>query len=545
MYAKDLPVVFQYCSDVNSGKIVTGNKIKLAVKRFENDLKRPDLIYRPEQVNKVITFISCLKHFTGKFDNKPFILEPWQQFIIANIYGFYWYDSELRRFTEAIIEIARKNGKTQLASALALYHLIADGEADSKIIFAANSREQARIGFHACQKFSIRLDPKRKVLKAFRNEVKYGENTVNVVAADASVLDGLNPSANIIDEGHAAKDSSVYDVLKSGQAMREQPMTINISTAGFNKLSPFYLLRYTSIEILHGIKTDDSLFAAIFELDDDDDYQNPAIWVKANPNLNITVRSGFIKSEINGAKNTPSKEVGVKTKNLNIWCDSSATWIPSEYVIKNSKNLNITDFADAQCWIGIDLASTSDIAAVSIMFENEGILYFFFKFYLPEDSANSNISKEQYKIWHDQKYLTFTPGNVTDYDYILNDIMKIYQTNEIVKVSYDSWNSTQFVIGATDAGLNMEPMSQAIGKFNKPTKAFERLILSDRAILENNPIIRWMINNVVIRMDYNGNIKPSKVKNGKALKIDGCIAMLEALSSFLDTPHYNISAFTA
>jgi phage terminase large subunit-like protein len=545
MYAKQLPKVFKYVEDVKSGKIVTGNKIKLAVTRFENDLNRKDLLFDPKKVNKVITFVSFLKHFTGKFNDKPFILEPWQCFIVANIYGFYWKATGLRRFTDAIIEIARKNGKTQIAAALALFHLIADNEADAEVIFAANAKDQAKIGFKACSKFSLKLDPKRKTLRAYRNEVKFGENTVKVVAAKADLLDGMNPSAVVKDEGHAAKTSEVSDVLKSGQAMREQPMFIDISTSGFNKTSPFYLLRCTAVEVLHGVKKDDSLFAAIWELDENDDWKDPDVWIKANPNLNITVKASFIKSEVNKARNNPSLEVGVKTKNLNIWCDSATTWVSSECIIKNSKDLNIDDYKDLDCWIGIDLASTSDITAVSTMFIIDDIPHFFNKFYLPEDSLSSHIAKEQYKIWSDQGHLILTPGNVCDYDFILRDIMETNRNNNILYVAYDSWNSTQFAINATDAGLTMEPFSQTIGNFNKSTKTFERLILSDRIVLQNSPVLRWMFNNVVIRYDWNGNIKPSKTYKGAASKIDGVISLLESLGVFLNKPNINITSFTA
>ena len=538
----ELSGLYRYVSDVKSGKIVTGELIKLAVQRFENDLKRTDIFFDENKVIKVITFVSNLKLYTGKFNNKPFILEPWQKFIAANLYGFYVKETGKRKYTEAIIEVARKNGKTALASAIALFHLIADNEPDSSIIFAANTRDQAKLGFTACSKFSIKLDPNQKKLKAYRNEVKYSGGLIKVVAAKPEVLDGLNASCVIQDEGHASKTSEVYDVLKSSQAMRLQPMYINISTAGFNKTSPFFQLRATSIEILNGVKNDDTLFAAIWELDKEDDWKNPNNFIKANPNLHITVNESFILSEINKATNNTSLEVGVKTKNLNIWCDSENIWIQNEYIIKSTKDIKIEDFKGDECFIGIDLASNSDIAAVATMFEKNEKYYFFFNFYLPEDSLSSHTSKEQYKIWKNQGYLTLTPGNVTDYQYIENDLMKINKDFNIKKILYDSWNSTQFIINATYAGLNQfEPYGGNIGNFSKPTKTFERLILGDKVVLENNPIIRWMLNNVILRVDHNGNVKPSKINGNSGNKIDGVIALIEALGGYLNEPHYGIT----
>lgn len=541
---KQLPKVFQYVEDVKSGKIITGELIKLAVQRFEKDLLRDDLTFIPSRVNKVITFIFNLKHFTGKFNNKPFILEPWEEFIVANLYGFYWKETGKRRFTEAQISVARKNGKTQLIAALSIYELIC-GEADTQVYLAANSRDQAKVAFNACSKFSIKLDNSQKRVKAYRNEVKYKNgsgNQIKVIASDSSKLDGLNCSFVCLDEYAAAPNSLVADVLLSSMAMRDNPMFISISTSGFDKTSPFYLLRGVSIEILHGVKVNDNMFCAIYELDEGDDWKNPEVWIKANPNLNITVQKSFLEGQIIKATNDTSTEVGIMTKNFNLWCDSSSTWIPGDRVLKNTGDIKTDDFKGSECYVGIDLASTCDITAVSTMFERDDKFYFFFRFYIPEDSMNTNKSKEQYKIWERQGYLIKTPGNVCDYQFIENDLLELDRDFDLKKICYDAWNSTQFIISCTDSGLNqMEAFSGTVGNFSKATKTFERLILSDQIVLENNPIIRWMIGNTFLRMDSQGNVKPSKINKGSESKIDGVISALEALGGYLNDPHFSVT----
>jgi phage terminase large subunit-like protein len=546
LFKDKLPTVYKYCEDIENGTIASGDNIKLAVKRFKDDLLRDDLKFKVSKVKKVITFVNSLKHFTGKFNNVPFILEGWQEFIVANLYGFYWKHDNTRRFTEAIIEVARKNGKTELAAALALYHMMFDDEADAEIVFAANSRSQAKVGFKAVSKFSGKIDPDRKYIKAYRNEAKYDGNIIKVVAAKAEVLDGLNCSAVIQDEGHAAKNNDVYDVLKSSQGARENPMFISISTAGSNKLSPFYALRSTAIEVVHGVKTDDSLFAVIYELNEGDDWKDEANWIKCNPNLNVSVRPAYIRGEIIKALNSNNLEVGVKTKHLNMWCDSAITWIPSDVIIKSTGeiidgkrvDINIKDFKGEYCWTGVDLGSNCDITATSTMFIKDGKNYWFFRFYLPQAMLANHSMKIQYALWAKQGYLTITPGNVTDYDYVLADLKKQYDDYDMLSVSFDDWNSTQFNISATEAGLPMTQFSQALGNFNIPTKTFERMALLGTAVLENNPIIRWMFGNVVLRTDGNGNVKPSKMNKNSPAKIDGVISALQALGTYLTAPRY-------
>ena len=535
---------YHYVEDVLNGKIVVGELIKLACQRFKDDLQREDIYFNESVVDKAINFIGTLKHFMGKSSGKHFKLENWQQFIIANIVGWYWKDGNTRRFTSSYIEVSRKNGKTALAAALCLYYLIADGEDGAEVDLAANSKEQAEIAFEFCSSFSKQLDPKGKYLKPYRDNVQFALNNskLKVFAADDSKLDGFNASFGLIDEYHAAKNSKVRDVIKSSMGMRNNPHLCTITTAGFDKTLPCYKLRSTSIEILNKLKTDDSMFIAIYSLDDKDDWTDKDNWVKCTPNLNITVTSKYIKEQVQSAINNPSEEVGVKTKTLNLWCDVADVWLPESYIVKASKDIHLENFRDCECYIGVDLSATSDLTAVSYLIEKDNIYYFKTDYYLPESALVDKPDRETYKLWKQQGLITITTGNVTDYDYITNDIVAASNILNIQKIGYDKWNATQWAIHATEIGLPLEEYPQTMGNFNRPTKELERLILSGNTVIDNNEITRWCFRNVELKSDYNGNVKPNKGIRSK--KIDGVIAIIQALGMYLTVPHYSNEILT-
>lgn len=529
----------QYAEDVLSGKIVTGHYIRLAAERFFRLMDDERYEFKEDKVEQVCEFISIIHHYTGKHAGKPFVLEAWQEWIVASMYGFYLRETNERLVQSAYIEMARKQGKSAFASALCLYHLIADGEMNAEVYMAANSKDQAKVSFNMASNFSKMLDPGKEFLDPYRDTIKY-ERTLSflkVLAADSSKLDGPNASMYLIDEYHAAKNSGVKDVLQSSQGMRENPMAVIITTAGFDRLGVCYQYREMCTEVVSGLKEDDTLFIAIYCLDKEDDWKDEAVWVKSNPNLGVTVQTKYIKTQVRKAINTPSDEVGIKTKNLNIWCDAEKTWIKDDYILAASANVELEEYSGMDCFIGVDLSSTSDLTSFSVMIPTTEKMVWKTFYFLPEAALTEKRFKELYGEWARQGALYITPGNVVDYDYILNKIMEIGQSLNIVTIGYDSWNATQFVINCTEKGLPMEPYSQSIGNFNKPTKELERLLLSGVAVIDNNIINRHCFRNVVMARDKNGNTKPSKQYEEK--KIDGVIAMIMALGVYLMCPRYD------
>lgn len=538
----------QYAKDVVSGKILACQWVKLACKRFLDDINSQDYYFDEKKYNTLTTFTGVMKHYSSGAAGKPFILEPWEDFIICNIFCLYRVDTRRRKYKTAHISVSRKNGKTTLAAALGLFSLIADGEPASSVIMAANSREQAHIDFDAASAFARQLDPRKKSLKVLRNEIVFQKNnaSLKVISADASTGDGLNPQLVVLDELHEAPDSKLFDVLRSGQGFREQPLMLSITTAGF-RIGGF-CNQYEDYckEILMGQKVDETLFALLYTLDDGDDWTDESNFIKSNPNLGVTVKKDWLSEQVNQAKNSPTLEVGVKTKNLNVWCSSSTTWIPEQYIRRSLMDVDLTEFKNKNnylVYLGFDLAAISDLTAVSIMFVDPDTEEYFFKtwYYLPKSALDGKYNSELYKMWSSKGFLTLTDSETTDYNYIQNQIVYLYETFDVQGVFFDSWNAQMLVNNLTNLGLPMTAYSQSIGNFNKPTKEMERLVLSDKVRFDNNPITRFCFDNVELKVDLNGNSKP--VGDHQSRKIDGVISMLNALGGYLSIVYGNQEAF--
>lgn len=534
---------YQYAQDVINGKIVAGQLIKLACQRFLNDCQRDDLIFRKDKVEHFFKFCKLFKHYkstdTGTL-NKPFILTPWQQWVCANILGFYYKHNNKRRFNTALLCISRKNGKTALAAVFCLYMMF--DESGASVGLAANSRSQASLAFDDVSKFASQIDPKQKTIKRYRNYLRVDDNAakLKVFAADSTKLDGENLSCVLIDEYHAAPDNKVYAVLRSSQTSRKNPLLLVISTVGFNLEGPMKKMYDTDCEILNGIKEDDNRFIAIYQMDRGDNWEDEENWLKHSPNLGESVSVEKLRIAKQEAKNNPSTLNETLTKNWNIWCSTVESWISDNYINEVTSTVDFNEFEECECYVGIDLASVSDMTSVSYLLKKEDsdILYFKTDYYIPETALVESPNRELYKYWYRTKQLKITQSNVTDYDYVLNDLIENNNKLSIKKIGYDSWNSAQFAIKATELGLPLEPYSQSIGNFNKPTREIERLIKSKKVVIDNNEITRWMFRNVALKSDHNGNVKPNKGA-GKEKKIDGIISMIESLGEFLDTPRYS------
>ena len=528
---------WKYPKEVVDKEIVAGKYITQACQRYLDWFEKYE--FRPDKVDRVVNFIGKLKHNTGKHNGKPFELLPYQYWIVCNIFGFYYPGTSKRVVNYVYCELARKQGKTALAAAICLYMLVADGENGSEVEMVANSAKQAKICFDLASNYLSTIDKKGKYFKRYRDSIRFDKTSsfLQILSSDAGGNDGYNSYCFVLDECHEQPDSRLWDVMCSSQGMRENSLAIIITTAGFNMYGFCYNYRQTCLDILSGVKEDDSQFTAIFTLDEEDDWSDPENWIKANPSLGHTVSFDYLEQQVKKAKNNSTLEVGTRTKNFNQWVSSQDIWIPNDLLLDSTTEVNLEDFPEATCYIGVDLASVSDLTAVSVLVPFEGYYYFKNYYYLPQSALYDNSNAEQYKQWKRMGYLTITDGNVTDYDYVLRDIMKINEKVFIDKVAYDSYNATQWAISATTEGLPLEPFSQALWHFNRCTKEFERLIKQGKVKLDNNEITRWCFSNVSLKYDHNDNVKP--VKGSDQLKIDGTIAILEALGVFLETPQYN------
>lgn len=534
----------QYAKDVLNGHIVAGELIKLACKRFLSWFERDDLRFDAEKAQRVVNFMEHLKLSTGKFAGQRMKLTDWQKFVIYNIYGFVYKTNNNRVIRQAYLQLSRKSGKTALSSGLALYHLIADGEGDGQIIFAANSTAQAQLAFTMAQNYVSSLPKSDKLFKKYRDQIRFPatKSVMKVVSSDASRLDGLNVSMAVVDEYHAAPDNSISDVLESSVGMRTQPLILYITTSGFDLTSPCYEMRNTCVSLLNGKIEDDTLGAFVFEMDKDDDMEDPQNWVKCQPNLGVTVTEEYIKQQLLKVKNNPSLMVNFKTKILNMWCASAVgEWIPQDYVIKSTQKVDLKDnnFKEMFGILGIDLSSVSDMTALSLLLVCDNKYYFKNWYFLPESALKESSNREKYKKWYTQGYLQLTSGNVLDYDAVFKKIKEINDIIPLETISYDAWQSTALVVKLTEDGFNCQPYSQSMGSMNRPCKHLEMIARNGQLVIDDNPITRWMFSNVVIKSDYNGNTKPIKANASSEFKIDGIVAMLDALGMWLSQEHYD------
>lgn len=534
---KHIQGYYNYIEGVRSGKIVACKYIKQQVDRLERLKVREDIWFDSECVENCFEFISRMKHFVGKDAGKEFELEDWQKWIIGSAIGIKYKETGFRVCRELFVLIARKNGKSSLIAALSLYMLIADGEASPSIGCVANTRDQARILFEMIQNYSKSLDPKGNLLKNYRNYIKFNANNgeIKVFSSDSSKLDGLNLSLCVLDEGHEQKDNKLYSVMKSSQGFRTSPLMVQITTAGFLKDGyPCYTTFQMSKDILSGVKEQDSFFPFLYMLDDNDNYEDESVWVKANPGLGTIKSREWIREQLETAKNDSTQWVPIMTKELNVWADTAEVWIPDDIVVKCMKSLDLNDFAGCLGYVGFDLASVSDLTAVSLMIPKDGKFYFWNWGFVPRDTYVSSPNRELYQHFVFDGDLIITEGNVTDYLAVTNKIVELSQYVSIEGIYYDQYNSSQTAIELTNMGYNMCPVPQGLLAFTNPTKEMERLIRQQKAVINKSTMYMWCMRNCYLRQDSLGNCKVDKHSGNN--KIDPLISSIQCIYGYLKNP---------
>lgn len=536
---------FQYAIDVIDGKITTNQYVKLSCRRFLRMIEDDRYYFNEKKVASVIKFIESLKLSKDQFAGKKFKLQPWQKFLICGIYGIYYRETKRRVTRKAYIEVSRKSGKTALLAALSLYELLRGGKG-AEVYCLAASRDQAHILFDETQNYAKGLDPKEQYIKQLRQEIRLPitNSKCKVLAADASRLDGVNASFFVVDEIEVQPNDRLYSVLATSQGMRLEPLAICIGSGGNDTNSFGYKMRETCVEVLQEVKDDPSQFALIYCLDSKKEVEDENMWIKASPNLDVTVQREALREQITSAKNNSALENYVMSRQFGIWTTVSETWIDDSICVAQSRPFDPHEFfKDYSVYVGVDLAAVSDLTAVAYLCVLDGYYYFYVDYYLPTDSVTQNA---YYEIWAKNGHLKLTPGNATDYSYITEDILRMRQAGVIIKsVHYDRYLSPQWAAEMTEKNFKMSVFSQTLGNFNAPTKEFERLMRNGRIILHENPINRWCISNVTLKEDYCQNVKPIK-GNGQKNKIDGVISMIEALGGYMtdkkQTPDFSIVA---
>lgn len=532
----------QYIEDVLSGKIPSCKYVREACARQKEDLKRKNFKYSFDiaRASHVCKFIELLPHIKGEWRGRPIELEPWQIFILTTVFG--WIDENgYRRFKTVYTEVPRKNAKSTLSSGVALYCLVADGEGGAEVYSAATTRDQARIVFNDAaqmvnqclglqKRFGVKVMGKNIPHTIFTQES--ASNFKPLSRDQGGNLDGLNVHCGIIDELHAHKTREVFDVIETATGARRQPLLWLITTAGFNRAGICYEQRAYVIKVLSTAHDDEEYFGIIYTIDEADDWADPISWEKANPNWDKSVNPQDIERKARKALELPSATNNFLTKHLNVWVNADTAWMDMRrWDAQADHSLTLEMFEGEPCWIGLDLASKVDIAALVLLFKKqvngETHYYMFGRYWLPEETIASSPNS-QYQGWVRQGLINETDGPIIDFDEIETQIKADCSTFQVEECCYDPFQATQLATHLMNEGLTMIEVKPTVMNFSEPMKELEALVLDGRLHHNGDPVLTWMVSNVVCHRDAKDNIYPRK--EFEQNKIDGVVAGLMALN---------------
>ncbi|AYH04150.1 terminase large subunit [Pectobacterium parmentieri] len=522
-----------YAKAVKSGEIPACKRVKQAVERYFSDLNNPLYMFDGDAVARFIAFSRLCPHVKGPLRGQPIVLEPWQQFAFANILGFRVAATGRRKYRSAYIQVPRKNAKSTVAAMLANWFLVMEhGQQD--IYTAAVSRDQARIVFDDARQMCLLSKPLKKRLTVQQHKMIYPKSNslLKPLAAKASTIEGTNPSLAVVDEYHLHPDNAVYSALELGMGARPEALLFAITTSGSNVVSACKQHYDYCCQILDGDEVNDSLFALIYELDDENEIDDPALWVKANPNLNVSVDAAALADTIQKARGIPSQWVEMLTKRFNVWCQGETPWMGAGAWEGCKADYTEDDLDGQDCYAGLDLSSTGDIASVCYTFPVGRELLLLTRHYLPEAQLHNVANKNRaiYRQWAKAGWIRTTPGDCIDYDRIRDDILRDAERFGITLVGFDTWNATHLRTQLQGAGLDVEPFPQTYLKFSPVAKSAE--VFVNRRVIRHNgdPVLAWAMSNVVMETDANANIKPNKKKS--ANKIDPAVAFLMSFGTW-------------
>ena len=525
----------KYIDNVIRGKVVACRWVRLFCERHKRDLKtgrRRGLYFDRDAAQHAIEFYQFLHHSKGKWAGRTIDLEPWQQAIVWVLFGWQRRKTKTRRFRSGYVEIARKNGKTTMASGLALYMMLADGEAGAEVYSAATKRDQAKLAWDEAGRM-VKASPylrqhitvhKDKIFLKWDNASKYVP-----LGRDSDTMDGLNVHCAIVDELHAHRTSEIWDVLETGTGARTQALMFGITTAGFNQASFCYERRRYTTQVLDGIIEDDSHFGIIFTLDEGDDEWDEANWIKANPNLGVSVDVDDLREQARKAKELASALTSFLTKRLNIWTRAAEHFIHPDKWRACGGAFDVAELDGRTCFAGLDLSNTLDITALVLVFpptEEDPYFRVLPRFWVPETAMHERSRRDQvpYDAWVRDGWITAIPGDVIDYEWVYRQIDEDAQRYDLREIGFDRWGAAAIYLWMANRGLTVVQIGQGYASMSAPMKEVEKLIVAGHLAHGDNPVLTWMAYNMVAMRDAAGNVKPDKKNSGE--KIDGMVAMI-------------------
>lgn len=492
--------------------------------------------YDKDRADRAVRFIENLKHTKGRWAGKRFWLLPWQEQIIRDVFGIVDENGH-RQFRTAYVEIPKKNGKSELAAAVALYLLYADNEPSAEVYGAAADRQQASIVFDVARQMvdmTPALVKRSKIMAAGKRIVNYANaGFYQVLSAEVGTKHGLNVSGLVLDELHAQPNRQLYDVLTKGSGdAREQPLYFLITTAGTDRESICYEVHMKAVDILADKKIDPSFYPVVYGLPDDADWNDEANWYMANPSLGHTIKIDRVRAAYKDALENPAEENVFRQLRLDQWVGSSVAWIPEHIYDKGDRPIDMESLKGRDCYAGLDLSSTSDITAFVMVFppETEKENYIVLPhFWLPRETLQLRVRRDHvpYDVWEKQGLFHITEGNVVDYNFVRKTIGELAEQYHICEIGVDRWNATQLITDLDGDGFTMVPIGMGFKDMSPGMKELYKLLLEGKITHGGNPILRWMAGNIVAEIDAAENIKPSKKKATE--KIDGIVALIMGL----------------
>src|SRR3990172_3378281 len=567
--------VTRYAEDVGAGRILANKWVRLACARHLGDLKtakKRGLRFDPAAADHVIAFFAeFLIFYEGEWDGQPFILQPWEQFIVGSLFG--WKTKEgVRRFRTAYIEIGKGNGKSPVAAGIGLYGLTFDEESGAEIYSAATKREQAAILFRDAKAFAEGSEALREILTVGQHNIAYEKynSFFRPVSSEERGLDGPRPHIALIDEIHEHPSAIVVDKLRSGTKGRRQALIVEITNAGYDRHSICFQHHEYSEKILEGLIENDSWFAYMTGLDvckqctgegktipqegcaTCDDGRDEKVWMKANPNLGVSIKPKYLREQVAEAIEMPAKQNIVKRLNFCIWTESITKWLPADRWAACGTAVDPEVLRGRTCYGGLDLSSNIDLTAWVMVFPpvEEGERYqVLCRFFLPGDNMAERVRKDKvpYDVWIRQGFITVTPVNIIDYAFILYQIRRDREAYHVAELAFDRWGSSKITTDLQDLGFQLEgdkslvQFGQGYASMNAPTKEVEKMVLAGELAHGNNPVLSWMVSNVAIKMDPAGNVKPDKGKSTE--RIDGAVALIMAVGRAMLRQGPTLSAY--
>ena len=495
-----------------------------------------DSRYDEDAADYAVMFIESLCHTKGTWARKNFELIDWQEQIIRDLFGVL-KPNGYRQFNTAYIEIPKKQGKSELAAAVALLLTCGDGEERAEVYSCAADRNQAKIVFNVAVdmvRFSPALSKRMKIQMSEKKMTYLPTNsTYQVLSADVANKHGFNTHGVIFDELHTQPDRKLYDVMLQGSGdARMQPLYFLITTAGNDVNSICYEVHQKALDIQAGRKVDPTFYSVIYGADLTEDWTDPKVWRKANPSLDITVGIDKVRQACESAKQNPGEENSFRQLRLNQWVKQTVRWMPMEKWDECAFAVDPKALEGRECYGGLDLSSTTDITAFVLVFppgEDEERYQILPYFWLPEETLDLRVRRDHvpYDLWKKQELLLTTEGNAVHYGFIREYILGLYEKYNIKEIAYDRWNASEIVQQLQDEGIEMITFGQGFASMSQPTKDLMRLVLEKQIAHGGNPVLRWMVDNITIRTDPAGNIKADKGKSTE--KIDGAVATIMAL----------------